>query len=105
VLFDHACGNPPAVACASCNRPVCSVHVRATSRGATCVDCLRQVLRDRQQRGYFAHLADDPYFFWYFDGADWFEAYDQYDYALFDPGAAGESDDPSHLDGGAWEGS
>jgi hypothetical protein len=85
---------------------VCATHVRSTTRGPTCVDCLRQVLKDRGQRGYFAHLAEDPYFFWYFDGQDWFDAYDQYDYALFDPSAAADwGDGGANLDGGAWEGS
>ena len=48
-----------------------------------------------------------PYFFWYFDGADWFDAYDEQDYALFDagPGGGGESDDGALAVGEAWEGS
>lgn len=73
----------------------------------TCVDCLRQVLADRQQRGGYAYLRDDPYFFWYFDGADWFEAYDEYDYALFDreTTAAGGPDDAGPHGAEPWEGS
>jgi hypothetical protein len=107
VLFDHACGAQASQACARCARPVCQTHARMTQNGLTCVDCLRQVMKDRQARGYFAHLRDDPYFFWYFDGADWFDAYDEQDYALFDagPGGGGESDDGALAVGEAWEGS
>lgn len=94
-------------ACVRCGRGVCATHARATGGGITCVDCLRQVLSDRQQRGGFAHLRDDPHFFWYFDGADWFEAYDDYDYALFDRETAGAEggDDAALLGEEPWEGS
>jgi hypothetical protein len=62
---------------------------------------VRAVLADRDQRGTHAWLRTDPHFYWYFH--DWDDAYDAYDYSLFDGGP-----DPGGYDPGnepAWEGS
>ena len=100
VLFDHPCDNVASGSCGACGRPACGEHVRATSVGPRCVDCLRRALRDRTQRGSLAFLRDDPYFYWYFTGnAE--HMYDEYDYKLFDQ-RAGEDD---HAAEEAWEGS
>lgn len=48
------------------------------------------------------HLRDDPYFFWYFAGADWYaDPYGAEDYALFDKGGGSFG---GHVDR-EWQGS
>lgn len=100
VLFDHPCRDPATTRCSACGRGTCAVHIRATAAGQRCVPCLRQALRDRQARGHFAFLRDDPYFYWYFSGSNEDSAYDEYDYQLFDE--RGGHDDAGHE---PWEGS
>ena len=85
--------------------PVCNVHARPTASGMACISCLRRTLRDPRQRPSFAHLRDDPYFYWYFDGGDWAEEYDRYDYALFDAGVGDASPDLGMMPDEPWEGS
>lgn len=86
--------------------PVCTVHGRASGNGVACIACLRRTLRDPRQRASFANLRDDPYFYWYFEGGEWSEEYDRYDYALFDTGqGADAAPDPHGMPDEAWEGS
>jgi hypothetical protein len=50
-----------------------------------CVSCLRQQMRQPAQRASYAHLRDDPYFFWYFHDDSWLaDPYGSDDYALFE---------------------
>ncbi len=84
VLFDHPCKAAASGRCTSCGRSACPTHLRNTSTGTSCVPCLRHVLRDRQARGQFLFLRDDPHFYWFFSGGSDDATYDQYDYQLFD---------------------
>lgn len=100
MLFDHPCDAAASGRCASCGRGTCEAHLRATAGGAQCIACLRKALRQREQRGTLAFLRDDPYFYWYFSGGQE-QAYDQYDYALFDQRGGADDGQPHE----AWEGS
>jgi hypothetical protein len=83
ILFNHACKNQATAQCAWCRKMVCSVHVRVFQTGTACVNCVRHVLKDRNQRSGYVHLREDPYFYWYFDGSDWEDGYNDYDYDIF----------------------
>lgn len=75
--------------CVRCHKPICQTHSRGQGYGTTCISCLREAAKNPQQRASMAHLRDDPYFFWYFPGGDWFvDPYGAEDYALFDQGGA-----------------
>ena len=88
LLFPRPCEAAARAACARCHKPVCATHLRQAQGQPTCVGCVRADLRERQHRGSYAHLRDDPYFFWYFDQEQWFgESFTAEDYALFDGGA------------------
>ena len=85
LLFKHECNAPAASQCARCHKPICSTHARGQGYGTTCIGCLREAAKHPAQRASMAHLRDDPYFFWYYVGADWFtDPYGAEDYALFD---------------------
>ena len=85
VLFKHACGVPATAQCVRCHKPICATHSRGQGYGLTCISCLREAAKSPQQRSSMAHLRDDPYFFWYYSGDDWFsDPYGDEDYALFD---------------------
>jgi len=104
VLFNHACKNEAVGQCAGCHKPICQTHARNMNGRSMCVSCVRNMLKDRNQRGAHAWLRNDPHFYWYYDGSDWDDAYDSYDYALFDGGP----DTGGYDMGGAeqaWEGS
>jgi hypothetical protein len=86
LLFPKPCDQPAAGSCGRCGRPVCQAHVRQVENAWVCVSCVRQGLRDHNHRGTYAHLADDPYFFWYAYSADWSDpTFTGSDYALFGP--------------------
>jgi arylsulfatase A-like enzyme len=90
VLFKHECGAPVVAQCARCGKPICAEHCRPEGYAAVCVGCLRLAMRNPAGRSTLAYLRDDPYFFWYHTGSDWFDdPYGADDFALFD---SGESD-------------
>jgi hypothetical protein len=83
ILFKKRCQFPSTQACSKCNKPICRVHVRALSQGEVCIACARTMMDDPNGRRSYAHMRDDPYFYWYFhSGYD--EPYSDSDYALFD---------------------
>jgi hypothetical protein len=89
ILFKHECGAPAVAQCARCGKPVCATHCRPDGYAPSCVGCLRAAMRSPAGRSTLAHLRDDPYFFWYHAGSDWFEdPYGADDYALFDSGGS-----------------
>ncbi|MBX3183332.1 MAG: hypothetical protein KIT72_03805 [Polyangiaceae bacterium] len=83
VLFQHRCEEPPSAECTICRRPICQRHQRWDQHSVTCVSCLRGVFKDPYKRHSYAHLNDDPYFFWYFHSRSP-DPYGSDDYALFD---------------------
>jgi hypothetical protein len=100
LLFPRACHEAAAVQCAKCARPVCAAHVRPAGGTQLCVSCVREGIRDQQHRGSFAHLANDPYFFWYFTSPHTGD-FTGSDYALFGD-AGGDFDEGFERD---WSGS
>jgi hypothetical protein len=85
VLFKHPCKEPMVAQCTRCNKPICERHKKGKPGEPTCVDCLRQELRDRGHRGSYAYLHDDPYFYWYYSDHRWYDdPYYSDDYDLFD---------------------
>jgi hypothetical protein len=85
ILFKHACAAEAQGQCVNCSRPICVQHGRAFERGMVCVTCVRAQVRDPSRRGSFAHLRDDPYFYWYLGSPSrMHHHYDENDYALFD---------------------
>ena len=89
ILFKHECRAPATLQCVRCHKPVCNQHARGQGYGFTCVTCLREAMQNPAQRSNLAHLRDDPYFFWYFQGANWYaDPYGADDYALFDTSAS-----------------
>lgn len=102
LLFERPCEAAAIGHCGFCNRPVCGQHGRNIGAGrVSCITCARAGLRDQTHRGTFAHLADDPYFFWYFGVGTAAAAFTAADFALFDKGDPGL--DASF--GRDWEGS
>ena len=87
VLFKHECAADAIAACATCGKPICGLHARPWGQGSACVTCLRAQLKDPQARGTFAHLRDDPYFYWYYNDLGFADPYGPDDFALFDAGA------------------
>jgi hypothetical protein len=60
-LFNHRCGRPGAVTCATCQRLVCAQHARTVSQGRSlCVTCLR---REPGSTTADSTWNDDPYFY------------------------------------------
>lgn len=50
---------------------------------------MREGFKDPYKRHSYAHLRDDPYFFWYFRDGSWMkDPYGDEDYSLFDAGDA-----------------
>ena len=98
ILFKHTCSSPAVTQCVRCRKPVCASHHRGTGYNATCITCIREAAKHPQQRASMAYLQDDPYFFWYYPGHDWYrDPYGDEDYALFDAdeasfGAGSESE-------------
>jgi len=46
---------------------------------------MREGFKDPYKRHSYAHLRDDPYFFWYFREGSWMkDPYGEEDYSLFD---------------------
>ena len=87
ILFKHRCDAPAIGQCAQCQKPVCQTHARPWGQSLVCVSCLRQQVQPTGHRGSYAHLRDDPYFFWYFREDGWLgDPYGADDYALFDRG-------------------
>jgi hypothetical protein len=86
MLFKKKCHELATHACSQCKKPVCGTHCRAYWQTVVCVTCLRQLIKQQpQQRASYAHLHDDPYFYWYFYDDAWMGGpYDADDYALFD---------------------
>jgi hypothetical protein len=67
-----------------------------------CVGCLRELLKNPEQRAGYAHLRDDPYFYWYLhDDAYGPDPYGPEDFALFEDQRQGDFGD--HVDDG-WAG-
>lgn len=103
ILFKHSCHAAAVAECASCRKPVCATHHRRFPYGALCVSCLRTQLKNPAMRGSYAHLRDDPFFYWYYRPAGWLsDPYGEDDYALFD------ADDDADFGAGVeshWEGS
>ena len=92
LLFPRQCDQPAGGQCQRCARPVCQAHVRQGPSGEPlCMTCVREGLREQRHRGSYAHLRDDPYFFWYFTAglADDFTASD---YLLFGDTGGGDFD-------------
>ena len=87
VLFKHMCRADAVTTCSACQKPVCALHSRRHGYGTVCVSCLRTQMKNPNARGSYAHLRDDPYFFWYYNDYGWFDdPYGAEDYALFDAG-------------------
>ncbi len=89
ILFKRPCKQTAAHQCTHCGKPICESHARPSQGHQACVTCTREAMRDPSRRGTFAHLRDDPYFFWYFHQDTWFdEPYSDADYSLFETGAS-----------------
>ncbi|MCB9753562.1 MAG: hypothetical protein H6713_26770 [Myxococcales bacterium] len=89
ILFKRPCKEPAAYTCTSCGKPICEAHARPGGGAQSCVSCTREAMRDPSRRGTYAHLREDPYFFWYFHEDAWFgEPYGDEDYSLFETGAS-----------------
>lgn len=65
ILFARDCSSEAGYTCGTCQKPVCSLHARQVEAALLCMSCARQQLVGAQSRASFAHLRDDPYFFWY----------------------------------------
>ncbi len=84
-LFPRKCDQMANRQCGQCARAVCQLHHRDVQGRQLCISCVRAGMRDQQHRGSYAHLADDPYFYWYYHSSSWFEGgFTAQDYALFD---------------------
>lgn len=87
ILFKKRCQFPATGTCATCQKPVCRVHVRSLSDAEVCITCARTTMDDPTKRRSYAHMRDDPYFYWYYH-SDAVDPYSDGDYALFDEGGA-----------------
>lgn len=103
LLFKHECSASAVAQCVRCHKPICKDHARGQGYGLTCVGCLRTAAQQPAQRASMAHLRDDPYFFWYYVGTDWYsDPYGAEDYSLFDKAGGGKFG--GHVDR-EWQGS
>lgn len=103
ILFRQPCSAEAVAACFNCQRPVCGRHARQVPQGFACVTCMRSELEHPDRRGSYAHLRDDPYFYWYYTRSPWHShPYDQDDFALFDRSRSGPLDNVTEDD---WAGS
>lgn len=88
ILFKKRCQHPATQNCASCNKPICRVHVRLLGDKELCITCARASIEDDPTgRRSYAHLHDDPYFFWYYQ-SEVADPYGESDFSLFDGGGA-----------------
>ncbi len=114
ILFERKCKQPAEAKCKNCKKAICVAHMRTiTDQGQPyqlCIGCTRAHLKNRQRRGSYAHLRDDPYMYWYNEDYYWDDdPYDADDFDLFD--RADESVSTAYTettdaaDDSTWEGS
>ncbi len=104
ILFNHPCEEAATLGCTLCNKPICERHMRHYQDKPACMTCVRDTLKSHKARGTKMHdsYANDPYFFFFYDGSSWSEdPYDADDYDLFDSAPASEDFGAE----GGWEGS
>lgn len=117
ILFSRRCKAPAEAKCKNCKKAICVAHLRTLNEQGKeyqlCIGCTRGHLKSRQRRGSYAHLRDDPYFYWYSDDRRYSwddDPYDSDDFDLFDregesPSTAYTETSDDSVSESTWEGS